>query len=187
MVIEMKNLKTQRNIIAASICNPESVNWEHSIEPNTWRQVLVNITYFNLSRCSPDRNYSRAVVYSDPKRFSATDLYLVLIEGEVPVFYGFESNLDIPIIFKTDDIDSLKKHKKYLKLIYRGFLALLNEDEVYDQMVQYMVDCDHTRPVDIDDDISDESVKIILQALKHFTDFIKSNDSTKFIEKPIIY
>lgn len=184
----MKNIESQRSYIESAIVNPEIVHWEPiTVERYIWRPVLININNFDIKKLSPFSPVSRALVYSKPERFSATDIYIVLVEGGAPVVYCFDSNREVPIIFKTDDTDSLIKHRKYLKLIYHGFMRLLDADDVYRRNQEYMLSDEYLRPLDIDDDIPDDVVKKILYSLVHFTNFIRSNNSTKFIEKPVIF
>lgn len=184
----MNNIEIQRSYIESAIANPESVRWEPITDKRyIWRPVLINTNNFDVNTLSPFSPVSRAIVYSNPQRFSATDIYMVLVEGGAPVVCWFDSNREVPIIFKTDDTDSLIKNKTLLKLIYRGFMRLLDADEVYRRNQEYMLSDEHLQPLDIDDDIPDDVVKKILYSLVHFTNFIRKNNSAKFIDKPVVF
>lgn len=184
----MNNIEIQRSYIESAIANPESVRWDPITDNRyIWRPVLININNFDVNTLSPFSPVSRAIVYSNPQRFSATDIYMVLVEGDAPIACCFDSRREIPIMFKTDDTDSLIKHKKFLKLIYRGFMRLLDADEVYRRNQEYMLSDEYLQPLDIDDDIPDDVVKKIIYSLVHFTNFIRSNNSTKFIDLPVVF
>ena len=182
------NNEIQLNSIAKSILNPSVVSWKPITEERiNWRPVLINTNRFKIDTISPHSPVSRALVHSNPQKFSATDTYIVLVSGQAPVVYAFDSSRETPIVFKTDDTDALIKNKRYLKLVYSGFMRLLDAEEVYAQNLDFMLEPKYIQPNEIDDDIPDEAVKKILWSLVHFTNFIRTSDSRKFIELPTIF
>ena len=188
MVIKMSTLKFLKDQITQAINVPLSINFYPNVIPpkHKWKPILLNCFNFKKSDLSPSSALMRGIAYSQEFDDYLINSYLILIDGDSPLFVIFDTRKFEPIIFYSSDADQVKHNSDYLRLLSTGLIHLIDISDITFDIEAVIPKEEVLRCYFPEEPIDEYTRDLLYSGIKQLSKLIKYNGSDSIIKKPVI-